>query len=142
MKEPVWLQKELVKAIHDRQLAEHGGGSGVRDEGLLESALARPQQLFAYGGTDVDMPALAAACAHGIARNHAFVDGNKRTAYVSCRTFLVINGWDLVAPPEERYAIFLAMATGELSEEQFTEWLRRNTRPLDDRINEDPASFR
>ena len=93
----VWLEKELVMAIHDRQLAEHGGSSGLRDESLLESALARPQQLHAYGGADTDLASLAASLAYGLARNHPFVDGNKRTAFVACRVFLRLNEADYIA---------------------------------------------
>src|SRR5699024_8276914 len=99
----LWIEKRLALAIHDRQLAEHGGSSGVRDEGLLESALARPQQLFAYGDPPPDLADLAATLAYGLARNHPFVDGNKRTAYVACRTFLELNGASLSASREEKY---------------------------------------
>lgn len=129
MREPVWISLELAEAIHARQLAEHGGLPGTRDRGMLESALARPRQLVAYGGDVVDMPALAAAYAFGIARNHPFVDGNKRTAYVVCRTFLVLNSWDLVGPLADRYPVFLGLAEGSISEEQLVDWLRANTRP-------------
>ncbi|HET7597636.1 MAG TPA: type II toxin-antitoxin system death-on-curing family toxin, partial [Burkholderiales bacterium] len=87
----VWLEKALVLPLHDRQLAEHGGTSGVRDEGLLESALARPQQLHAYGDPAPDLAELAASLAYGLARNHPFVDGNKRTAAVACETFIELN---------------------------------------------------
>ena len=87
----VWIDRTLALAIHERQLSEHGGGSGVRDEGLLESALTRPQQLFAYGDPPPDLAALAASLAFGIARNHPFVDGNKRTALAACLVFLQIN---------------------------------------------------
>ncbi len=123
------ISLELAEAIHERQLAEHGGPSGVRDRGLFESALARPQQLASYGGTDVDAPALAAAYAFGLARNYPFVDGNKRTAYVVCRTFLVLNGWDMVGDLTDRYRVFLSLADGTLGEDELAEWLRRNSRP-------------
>lgn len=128
--EPVWISLELVKAIHERQIAEHGGGAGVRDQGMLESALARPQQRLAYGGLDVDLPALAAAYAYGIARNHPFVDGNKRTAYVACRLFLALNGWDLIGSLADRYPVFLGLAASEISEEELTVWLRNHSRPV------------
>jgi death-on-curing protein len=127
--EPEWIEPRLVEAVHRRQLAEHGGSAGVRDRGPLESALARPQQLYAYGGEAVDLPALAAAYAYGIARNHPFVDGNKRTAYVVCRTFLLINDWDLVGPLTERYPVFLRLAAGELDESDLAAWLRDRARP-------------
>ncbi len=127
--EPIWITQHLALAIHERQLAEHGGGTGIRDRGMFESAMARPLQLHAYGGAAVDIPELAAAYAFGIARNHPFVDGNKRTAYVTCRTFMVINGWDMVGSLEARYAAFVSMASGEMDEEAFTDWLRRHARP-------------
>lgn len=137
--EPTWIPIGLAEAIHQRQIAEHGGGDGVRDTGMLESALARPQQLFAYGGEEVDIPALAAAYAFGISRNHPFVDGNKRTAYVVLRTFLILNGWDLVCPLVDRYPVFLALAAGELDEAELTAWLRRNVRT--DRVSEGGAEY-
>jgi len=124
----VWLEKALVLAIHDRQLAEHGGSGGVRDEGLLESALARPQQLYAYGDPGPDLADLAAALAHGLARNHPFVDGNKRTAHVSYRTFIELNDAELTASDEEKYLVMLALAEGKLSESEFAAWLRSRIR--------------
>jgi len=127
--EPVWISLELARAIHWRQLAEHGGPDGIRDQGMLESAINRARQKFAYRGPSTGMPELAAAYAFGIARNHPFVDGNKRTAYVLCRTFLVLNGWDLVGPLTDRYRVFLALAAGKLDEDQLAEWLRRHSRP-------------
>lgn len=120
----VWLRKELVLAIHDRQLAEHGGSAGVRDENLLESALARAQQLYAYGDPPPDLAQLAATLAFGLARNHPFVDGNKRTAYVSYRVFLALNNAELVATDEEKYLTMLALAEGKLPERDFAAWLR------------------
>lgn len=120
----VWIEKKLALAIHDRQLAEHGGSSGVRDETLLESALARPQQLYAYGDPPPDLADLAATLAYGLARNHPFVDGNKRTAYVVCRSFLTLNDADLIASTEDKYLHVLAMAEGKLSLEEFAAWLR------------------
>ena len=124
----VWIDRDLALAIHERQLAEHGGASGVRDGGLLDSALARPGQMLAYGEPEPDLADLATALAHGLARNHPFVDGNKRTAYVAMRTFLVLNGTDLVASPEERYAAVLALAEGRLPATEFAEWLRTHLR--------------
>lgn len=129
MDEPIWIREELVEAIHDRQLAEHGGPPGLRDAGLLESALARPRQLFAYGDTDVDMPALAASVAHGLARNHPFMDGNKRTSAVVCELFLELNGYLLAASDEDLYPVFLGLAAGEWSETELADWLRANARP-------------
>jgi death-on-curing protein len=124
----VWLEKALVLALHDRQLAEHGGTSGVRDEGLLESALARPQQLYAYGDPAPDLADLAASLAYGLARNHPFVDGNKRTAAVACETFIELNEAKLEAGDLELYPQYLALAEGKLSEPDFAAWLRSRTR--------------
>jgi death-on-curing protein len=124
----VWLEKALVLAIHDRQVAEHGGSAGVRDEGLLESALARPQQLHAYGDPTPDLADLAAALAHGFACNHPFIDGNKRTAHVAYRTFLALNGADLNATDEQKYVAMLSLAEGKLEERDFAAWLRERLR--------------
>ncbi len=124
----VWVEKALVLAIHERQIAEHGGSAGVRDERLLESALARPQQLRAYGDPAPDLADLAAALGYGLARDHPFVDGNKRTAHVGYRTFLALNGADLVATDEEKYVTVLALAEGKLSERDFAAWLRERLR--------------
>lgn len=126
MTEPIWLGKELILRVHERQLADHGGANGVRDEGLLESALARPLNQFAYGETDV--VALASAYAFGIARNRPFVDGNKRTAFVACELFLAANGHDLGASDEECLAMMLALAASEIGEGEFAAWLRENVR--------------
>lgn len=127
MTTPVWLTPDVVLAIHEEQLAEHGGGEGIRDIGLLESALARPQNLAACGHPD--LPALAAALGTGIARNHPFIDGNKRTAYVAVETFLILNGLDLVAGDAECVVVMLDLAAGDLPEEGFAAWLRDTTQP-------------
>jgi death-on-curing protein len=124
MEEPRWLQDAVVAAIHQRQLAEHGGLAGVRDAGLLSSALARPRDTFAYTQPPPDFASLAAAYAFGIIKNHPFVDGNKRTAYVVCRTFLQLNGKDIIATDVEKYQAVVAVADGSLSEESFAEWIR------------------
>ncbi|MGH8306925.1 MAG: type II toxin-antitoxin system death-on-curing family toxin [Gammaproteobacteria bacterium] len=124
----IWLEKALVIAIHDRQLAEFGGSDGLRDTTLLESALARPQQLYAYGDPPPDLAQLAASLAFGLARNHPFVDGNKRTAYVAYRTFLVLNGAELEATDEDKYLTMLALAEGKLSEKEFAAWLGTHLR--------------
>ena len=120
----VWIEKALVLAIHDRQLAEHGGSAGVRDEALLESALARPEQLYAYGDPPPDLAALAATLAFGLARNHPFVDGNKRTAAVSCETFIELNDASLDAGDIDLFPRYLALAEGKLSLDDFADWLR------------------
>ena len=139
MNEPVWLSIELIEAIHDRQLGEHGGGSGVRDRAMLESALARPQQRFAYASEQADPIALAAAYAFGLSRNHPFVDGNKRTAAVACELFLELNGYQLLADDSDLYPVFMALAAGELSEESLIDWLRRHARPT--QVSEPAADY-
>ncbi|HSC96530.1 MAG TPA: type II toxin-antitoxin system death-on-curing family toxin [Burkholderiales bacterium] len=124
----IWIEKALVLAIHERQLAEHGGTGGVRDEGLLESALARPQQLHSYGDPAPDLADLAAALAYGLARNHPFLDGNKRTAAVACETFLELNGAVLEADDLGLYPVYIALAEGKLTERDFAAWLRGRVR--------------
>lgn len=120
--EPRWLGIDVALAVHDRQLSEHGGISGVRDPGMLESALARPVNQWAYGEDD---PAkLAAAFAFGIARNHPFGDGNKRTAWVLARLFLAINGQDLRFEAQDAIDAMLALAAGTLSEAALADWFR------------------
>ena len=120
--EPVWLDAAIALAIHDRQLAEHGGGTGVRDHGALDSALARPLNRWHYG--EDDLAALAAAYAYGVARNHPFVDGNKRTAWVLARLFLALNQAALNFAAEDAIRAMLALAAGELEEEALAAWFR------------------
>ena len=119
-----WIEKPFALAIHDRQLAEHGGSAGVRDESLLDSALAPPQQLHAYGEPPPDVADLTASLAYGLARNHPFVDGNKRTAHVCYRAFLALNGLTVAASDEDKYATMVALADGSLPEADFAAWLR------------------
>ena len=121
----VWVETRDALAIHDMQLSEHGGAEGVRDHGLLESALARPQNLAAYG--DPDVAALAASYAFGIAKNHPFVDGNKRTALVVLEFFLALNSHVLTADDVQCVLTILALADGTLSETELAEWIRRNS---------------
>jgi death-on-curing protein len=121
----VWLSRQIILAVHDIQLREHGGASGIRDEGLLESALARPLNRAGYG--EPDTAELAAVYAVAIARNHPFVDGNKRTAYVAMEVFLMLNGMAFVATDAEAVITMLTMAAGEVSDEAFVEWVRRNS---------------
>ena len=128
MSEIIWLLEETVRAVHSRQISEHGGKPGIRDEGLLLSALARPQNLAAYGDPPPDLAALAASYAFGIARNHPFIDGNKRVALVAARTFLLINGADLEASQEDKYVTFMRLAEGGLSEEDLARWFRGRIR--------------
>ena len=120
-----WLQRDVILAVHEQQLAEHGGGAGVRDSGLLESALARPENLSAYGKPDVAQ--LAAAYGWGISRNHPFIDGNKRTGFVAVELFLALNGYSLLASDADCVVTMLAVAAGELSEAAFAEWIREHT---------------
>lgn len=127
MSEIKWLLEQTVLAIHKRQIAEHGGRDGVRDAGLLSSALARPQNLLAYSEETPDISALAAAYAFGVVKNHPFIDGNKRTALVVMRTFLQLNNYNLNAGQEEKYLTFLQLAEGSLSEEELTGWIRGRT---------------
>lgn len=125
--EPVWLDRALVDYLHDTSLAMFGGLPGVNDENLVESALARPQNLYAYIGGD--LPRLAAAYAFGFAKNHGYRDGNKRTAFTSCATFLDLNGLDLIADEVEALERMLELATDAISEEGFAEWLRAHVVP-------------
>jgi death-on-curing protein len=124
----VWLDPQVLLAVHDEQLAEHGGAAGVRDRGLFESALARPQQLACYG--EPDICALAAAYGCGLARNHPFIDGNKRTAFVAIELFLLLNGMGLRADDGDCVLTMLAVAEGSLGEDAFADWLRRHGQPL------------
>lgn len=122
----VWIDPAVVLAVHEEQLAEHGGAAGVRDAGLLESALARPRNLAHYG--EPDLCELAAAYAFGLARNHPFIDGNKRSAFVATELFLVLNGWQLVASDADCVLIMLSLASGEIDEPTFAAWLRGRVR--------------
>lgn len=138
----IWIERPLAIAIHERQLAEHGGGTGVRDESLLDSALARPQQLHSYGDPPPDLADLAASLAFGLARNHPFVDGNKRTAAVTCETFIMLNDAVLDADDLDLYPHYVALAEGSLSEAEFASWLRVHIRLDDDkRVNEAAVSY-
>lgn len=123
-----WVLEEVVHMFHAAQLAEHGGGEGIRDAGMLESALNRPKQLFQYGGAQVDLCQLAAAYAFGLAKNHPFVDGNKRTAAITCELFLNLNGRFFNIGEAEKYPHYLSLAAGEHTEESFANWLRSVTR--------------
>ena len=122
-----WIQANVVLAIHEMQLAEHGGGTGTRDAGLLDSALLRPQNLALYGSPDV--VELAASYAFGLVRNHPFIDGNKRTAYVAAELFLGLNGFVLTASDAESVVNMLALAAGDIDEAAFAAWLRAHLAP-------------
>jgi death on curing protein len=128
MAEPAWIDLEVVLAIHDEQLAEHGGQAGIRDRGLLESAMARPRNQYAYG--EHLLARLAASYAFGISRNHPFLDGNKRTSLVVAEVFLELNGSELTATDAECITAFLRLAAGDLSEEQLADWITANSTAL------------
>jgi death on curing protein len=123
----IWLDGEVLRAVHDEQLSEHGGAAGVRDIGLFESALARPRQLASYG--DPDLADLAAAYGYGLAKNHPFIDGNKRTAFVAVELFIDCNGASLAAGDADCVLTMLAVAGGALTEAQFADWIRQHTVP-------------
>jgi death-on-curing protein len=127
MNEPIWLDVDIMIDLHAEQLALFGGPDGIRDQGMLESALGRPINKFTDGETD--LAALAAAYAFGIARNHPFVDGNKRAAFGAIIVFLGLNDVDFLAPPESATAIILSLAAGEVNEEGLTRWIRDNWPP-------------
>jgi death on curing protein len=120
---PIWVDKAIVLAIHDEQIAEHGGAIGIRDIGLLESALDRPINLYNY--EDADFVELAASYGYAIARNHAFVDGNKRTSAVVTELFLYLNGFDLTASDAEIVSTWVALADKNMDENEFVSWLRK-----------------
>ncbi len=122
-----WVDKRALLLLHAESLAEHGGSAGLRDEGLLDSALARPLNLVAYG--EPDFADLAASYAFGLAKNHPFVDGNKRAAFLSVGLFLALNGFRLTASQVDATQAVLALAGSEISEEAFARWLRANTAP-------------
>lgn len=124
MSEPLWLTRQIIEAIHDEQLAIHGGASGLRDEGMLESALDRPRNKWSY--EQAELPELAAAYAYGVARNHPFIDGNKRTSLLALYTFLGINGIDFDVPEAEAATMILSLAAGEVSKESLARWIRDN----------------
>ena len=119
-----WISKEAVLAIHKEQLAEHGGSPGIRDEGLLESALNRPYNLFVYNNPGI--AELAAAYAFGIVQNHPFIDGNKRTGFIVAVTFLILNGFDVIASEKDVIEIFLQLAESKLPEEDLSIWFKNN----------------
>lgn len=128
MTEPIWLDLDIVLDVQAEQLALFGGAEGLRDPGLLESALARPRNKFAYGETD--LAELAAAYGFGIARNHPFVDGNKRSAFAAIIVFLGLNGVDFDVPAVEATAMITALAAGEVGEEGLARWIRDNLPPV------------
>jgi death-on-curing protein len=128
MNEPVWLDRRALELLHGASIAEHGGVDGLRDEGLFESALARPQNLFAYEGV-TDAARLAACYGFGLAKNDAFVDGNKRIAFIATALFLRMNGYRLIADQVQATLTMLSVASGAFSEEDYATWLRNNMKP-------------
>lgn len=128
--ESEWLERGVVDSFHYEQIREHGGAQGLRDESLLESALNRPIQLWLYGDPKPDICAMAAAYAFGLAKNHPFFDGNKRTAAIACEVFLILNGYQFTIGEVEKYPNYLALASGEHSEKSFLEWLREHTEEI------------
>ena len=125
MTSPIWIEESVVIAIHRRQLAEHGGSDGIRDNGLLESALSRPKNKFHYGNPTIFD--LAAAYGYGIANNHPFIDGNKRTSYVVMRTFLKLNGYDIQASAIEKYQTWMNLANSQINEAQLAHWIQEKS---------------
>lgn len=128
MKGPIWLNREDCLAVHEMMLAQHGGLAGVRDEGLLESAMSKPQHLFAYNSPT--LPEMAASYAAGIVLNHPFLDGNKRTGFMVAATFLELNGMDFTATEESVVEMTLALASGKVKQAAYAEWLGRSSRPV------------
>lgn len=125
MKEPRWVDRRAILLLHAATLAEHGGSPGIRDEGLLDAALGRPQNRFAYG-REVDIPVLAAAYGFGLARNHPFIDGNKRIAFIATSLFLRLNRHRLVAERADEVRAMLELSAGRLSEKAFAKWIRKH----------------
>lgn len=125
MSGPIWVDRHALMLLHSESVAEHGGADGLRDEGLFESALARPQNLFAYEGIS-DVSRLAASYAFGLAKNHAFIDGNKRIAFIAAGLFLRLNGWRLKADQAEATLVILSLASGALNEHDLAKWIERH----------------
>ncbi len=125
-RKPVWVREDAVLAIHRRQIAEHGGLGAIRDGKLLESALAKPKNLYLYSKPKATIAMLAASYAYGLAKNHPFLDGNKRVALTVCRLFLKLNGADLKASQAEKYKIFMKLASGKLTEHKLADWIENN----------------
>jgi len=130
MKEPNWLGLKLILALQNESIAKYGGSPGLRDQGLLESALARPKNLFLYENPDIF--GIAASYGYGLVKNHPFIDGNKRIAFLACAVFLIDNGWEPTANEVDVVNIINALASGEMTENQFAQWLKNQfkTNPL------------
>ena len=130
MTEPIWINLRVIKATHDRQINEHGGLPGLRDEGLLLSALSRPENAFYYSDPKPDVTELAAAYGFELAKNHPFNDANKRTAFIAMRLFISLNGYDLVASPEDKYKTIIRVAASNISEDELEKWIRKNLKEI------------
>ena len=126
MTEPIWTNLRVIKAFHDRQINEHGGLPGLRDKGLLLSALSRPENTYHYSSPKPDVAELAAAYGFGLAKNHLFNDANKRTALIAMRLFLKLNGYDLATSPEDKYKTIIRVAASDISEDELAQWIRKN----------------
>jgi death-on-curing protein len=126
MTEPIWINLRVIQAFHDRQINEHGGLPGLRDGGLLLSALSRPENAYQYSDPKPDVAELAAAYGFGLAKNHPFNDANKRTALIAMRLFLKLNGYDLAASPEDKYKTIIRVAASDISEDELAQWIRKN----------------
>lgn len=124
MEEPIWIQNDVVLAVHQRQIAEHGGINGTRDPEALESALHNPKHTYHYADSNLDIALIAASYAFGISSAHPFLDGNKRTAFVICRLFLKLNGYNISTTQEDKYLTFMKLAAGDISQEQLADWIR------------------
>lgn len=130
MDEPLWLDRTIIEALHAAQIGEHGGRFGLRDAGLLESGLARPRQVWSYE-PETDVAALAAEHGYGLVKNHAFVDGNKRIAFVATNVFLILNGYEISAPEPEVVEVMLRLADDRMTRIAFAEWIRSVLVPYD-----------
>ena len=130
MTEPIWINLRVIKAFHDRQIKEHGGLPGLCDEGLLSSALSRPENAYQYSNPKPDVAELAAAYGFGLAKNHPFNDANKRTALIAMRLFLKLNGYDLTASPEDKYRMIIRVAASDISEDELAQWLRKHVEEI------------
>ena len=130
MTEPIWINLRVIKAFHDRQINEHGGLPGLRDEGLLLSALSRPENAYHYSDPKPGTAELAAAYGFGLAKNHPFNDANKRTVLIAIRLFLKLNGYDLAATPEDKYMTIIRLAASDISEDELAQWIRKNQKEI------------
>ena len=130
MTEPKWINLRVIKAFHDRQINEHGGLPGLRDEGLLLFALSRPKNAYNFSDPKLDVAELAAAYGFGLVKNHPFNDANKRTALIAMRLFLKLNGYDLAASPEDKYITIVRVAASDISEDELAQWIRKNLKEI------------